>query len=147
MWDRSKKKFIGDGDGADNVKLIRTENGVKLPATYRSGRFDDWKKRTRVKLPRVGETELAARTDSNKPEERYYRHTKIETPKSLDPSQLGYDRKRRQARAAGQNTSRTADTGRVKDEIKRADVIRKARHLKDRKRARNGRQPKKVGRR
>ncbi|KIO16307.1 hypothetical protein M407DRAFT_190439, partial [Tulasnella calospora MUT 4182] len=32
-WDRSKKKFVGEGEGADNVKLIRTENGTRLPAT------------------------------------------------------------------------------------------------------------------
>ena len=43
-WDKKKKKFIkGDGVGADNVKMIRTESGTKLPATYRSGRFDEWK--------------------------------------------------------------------------------------------------------
>jgi DBP10CT (NUC160) domain len=41
-WDKKKKKFVkGNGTGANNVKLVRTENGTRLPATYRSGRFDE----------------------------------------------------------------------------------------------------------
>ena len=57
-WDRKKKKFVqGSGEGADNVKIIKTESGTRLPATYRTGRFDEWKKQHRTSLPRVGEAE------------------------------------------------------------------------------------------
>jgi ATP-dependent RNA helicase DDX54/DBP10 len=57
-WDKKKKNFVqGDGVGADNVKLVKTESGVKLPATYRSGRFEEWKSKNKKSLPRVGETE------------------------------------------------------------------------------------------
>lgn len=38
-WDSVKKNFIqGDGIGSDNKKYIKTENGTKIPATYKSGR-------------------------------------------------------------------------------------------------------------
>ncbi|CAJ0826965.1 14310_t:CDS:10 [Entrophospora sp. SA101] len=50
-WNSKKKTFLrGGGIGSDNKKLIKTESGVKLPATYKSGRL--------VSMPRVGEKEL-----------------------------------------------------------------------------------------
>lgn len=57
-WDVKKKKFVkGDGIGADNKKLIRTESGKLLPASFRSGRFDEWSKEQRMEMQRVGEKE------------------------------------------------------------------------------------------
>jgi hypothetical protein len=56
VWNKKKKKFVrGDGTGSDNVKMVRAESGVKLPASYRSGRFDEWRAKARVSLPRVGD--------------------------------------------------------------------------------------------
>ncbi len=76
-WDKKKKKFIqGDGAGADNVKMVKTESGTKLPATYRSGRFDEWKAKARVSLPRVGETENEA---SRAPRGHKFKHNKVAT--------------------------------------------------------------------
>lgn len=61
-WDRKHKKFVrGDGTGSDNKKLIRTESGAKLPASFKSGTFDEWKKKQKVYLPKVGEMELKDR--------------------------------------------------------------------------------------
>eukprot|EP00842_Homolaphlyctis_polyrhiza_P000825 jgi/Hompol1/1743/HPOL_001458-RA len=37
-WDAKKHKFTRETVGADNKKLIRTETGALLPATYKSGR-------------------------------------------------------------------------------------------------------------
>ncbi|UZJ51874.1 hypothetical protein CBS101457_001194 [Exobasidium rhododendri] len=57
-WDVKKKKFVqGDGTGSDNKKLIKTESGRKLPASFKSGRFDEWQKEQRVSLQKVGERE------------------------------------------------------------------------------------------
>jgi len=36
-WDSKKKNFVR-GLGTDNKKLITTESGTKIPATYKSGR-------------------------------------------------------------------------------------------------------------
>ncbi|CAJ0876916.1 7478_t:CDS:10 [Entrophospora sp. SA101] len=58
-WNSKKKTFLrGGGIGSDNKKLIKTESGVKLPATYKSGRFNDWRQKNKVSMPRVGEKEL-----------------------------------------------------------------------------------------
>ena len=47
-WDRKKKRFLpGDTVGADNKKVIRTESGAFLPASYRSGRFKTWQAQKR----------------------------------------------------------------------------------------------------
>lgn len=104
-WDKKKKKFIkGDGVGADNVKLVRTENGTRLPATYRSGRFDEWKQKNRVSLPKVGEAEptgVQGRRNSG-PGGRSFRHNKVTTAKPLDKLSNSYERKARQLKK--QNT-------------------------------------------
>lgn len=43
-WDRKKKKFTSSTQvGADNKKLIRSESGALLPATYNSGRYREWR--------------------------------------------------------------------------------------------------------
>lgn len=44
-WDRKRKKFVM---GENHVKKIRTEEGIWLPATYKSGRYDTWKKHQRI---------------------------------------------------------------------------------------------------
>ncbi|KAK4054322.1 ATP-dependent RNA helicase dbp10 [Microbotryomycetes sp. JL221] len=62
-WDRKTKKFIKSNQlGQDNKKLIKSESGQKLPASFRSGLFDDWKKKKRVHVPKVGEQEISGRT-------------------------------------------------------------------------------------
>ncbi|KAI8454973.1 P-loop containing nucleoside triphosphate hydrolase protein [Phakopsora pachyrhizi] len=61
-WDRKTKKFVKVGQlGADNKALIKTESGAKLPASFKSGSFEAWKKRERVRIPSVGEEEVKGR--------------------------------------------------------------------------------------
>ena len=170
-WDRKKKKFVrGDGVGADNVKLVRTESGARLPATYRSGRFDEWRSKMRVNMPKIGEAELegtARRGNGNK----RFKHQSMTAAKPLDKLSNDYERKmrhlkkREQGNDAGTNRqeSSTSTTkkektgkrgasryggkpiGKVKGELKSVHQIRKARELADRKRARNARPTRKKG--
>jgi len=38
-WNSKKKNFVrGTGIGSNNKKLITVESGIKIPATYKSGR-------------------------------------------------------------------------------------------------------------
>ncbi|GAA6005870.1 hypothetical protein JCM10207_007258 [Rhodosporidiobolus poonsookiae] len=61
-WDRKQKKFVrADQVGADNKKMIRGESGQRLPASFKSGSFDEWRKKTRTSVPRVGDAEIAGR--------------------------------------------------------------------------------------
>ena len=160
-WDKKKKKFVqGDGVGADNVKLVKTESGVKLPATYRSGRFEEWKSKHRKSLPRVGEAEGGRVGHVG----RRYPHKQVAEPKQLDKAHVNYERKARQRRkkeveaggigegegsrqeqrkggqkvALGKRYSGKT-VGRVKTELKTVDQIRKARKLAERRKAKNAR--------
>jgi len=163
-WDKKKKKFVkGGGIGADNMKLLRTENGTRLPATYKSGRFEDWKKKARVSLPKVGERE-AERTSAGAggPGGRRWKHTKVTEAKPLDKFSHDYERKSRQlkkkdeavakevgvAKSKGPGKARNIrsggrfagkSVGRVKNEIKTVDQIRKSRTIAERKKAKNAR--------
>lgn len=57
-WDRKNKRIVqGTGIGADNKKLIKTESGTRLPASFRSGKFEEWKQKHRTSLPRIGDIE------------------------------------------------------------------------------------------
>ncbi|KAG8948532.1 ATP-dependent RNA helicase dbp10 [Tulasnella sp. 424] len=145
-WDRSKKKFVGEGEGADNVKLIRTENGTRLPATYRSGRFEEWKKKTNMRLPRTGEEELGNR-DAETTKGKVYRHNKVTEAKRLDPKELGYERKTRLLRkkTANGDPKVPSATRMAKNELKSAELIRKERKLAERKRMKSGRPKNKRG--
>ncbi|KAI9463699.1 ATP-dependent RNA helicase DBP10 [Lactarius psammicola] len=97
-WDKRKKKFVrGDGAGADNVKMVTAESGVKLPATYRSGRFDEWSAKARMSLPRVGEAE-PERWVSNR---KRFKHNSITAAKPLNKLATDYERKARSQKKAG----------------------------------------------
>lgn len=161
-WDKKKKKFVkGDGAGADNVKLVKTENGVRLPASYRSGRFEEWKSRSRVSLPRIGETEIQRPKPQNGgPGGQKYRHNKVSAPRPLDKLGISYERKARQfkKKLEGGDTEekgslrqkgnkRTAKSGRysgkslsrVKSELKTSEQIRKQRKITENRKAKNAR--------
>lgn len=169
-WDKKKKKFVkGGGIGSDNMKLLRTENGTQLPATYKSGRFDDWKKKTRVSLPKNGEREMERRgAGAAGPGGRRWKHNKVTEAKPLDKLSNDYERKSRQLKKKEEGFAAEAggakpkspgkakkirsggrfggkSVGRVKTEIKTVDQIRKNRMVAERKKAKNAR-PSRKGR-
>lgn len=101
-WDKKKKKFIqGNREGADNIKLVKTESGARLPASYRSGRFDEWKVKNKTALPRIGESEGDRAKNFGGgggggafgKGGRKWRHATTSEAKPLDPRHIGYDRK------------------------------------------------------
>ncbi|KAK6038630.1 DBP10CT domain protein [Cooperia oncophora] len=47
-WDRKKKRFVGPGGDGQDIKRIRTEDGTWLPASYKTGRYEDWKKKQKI---------------------------------------------------------------------------------------------------
>ncbi|EKM54404.1 uncharacterized protein PHACADRAFT_258225 [Phanerochaete carnosa HHB-10118-sp] len=163
-WDKTKKKFVkGTGEGADNVKLVKTESGVKLPATYRSGRFDEWKAKSRVSLPRIGEAEAAGpqRHGSMGAGGRKWKHNQVQEAKPLHKLSKDYERKARQLKKKAETRGETngpapgakgkgkgkktgarfggKPIGKVKNELKTVDQVRKARVTAERKKAKNAR--------
>ncbi|CAE6414351.1 unnamed protein product [Rhizoctonia solani] len=181
-WDAKKKKFVkGAGEGADNVKIVKTESGARLPASYRSGRFEEWKSKTKVFLPKIGEAENERRFTGGAKGGRLagnkFMHKGKKEAKALDPLALGYERKLRQMKKrgekekafeTGEDTSGGRNAkggkhgkggknaknamgrryggkpmGRVKNELKSADQIRKSREAMAKKKAKNARPSKK----
>ena len=162
-WDKKKKKFIqGDGVGADNVKMVRTENGTRLPATFRSGRFEEWKSKSRVALPQIGEAENSFTGNQKyaKPAVRRFKHNRIVAPKPLDKLSRDYERKVRQRKkedANGPSSSSVTNQsspvrgkrvvmrregktyGRIKTELKTSEQIRKNRAMLEKRKAKNAR--------
>lgn len=165
IWNKKKKKFVrGDGAGADNVKMVRTESGIKLPASYRSGRFDEWQAKARVSLPRVGEA-VPERPSLGR---KRFKHTSTTLAKPLDKLATNYERKVRvQKKAETVDTVVGGESGRkgshrtkgptkryggktmghVRSEIKSAEQIRKARNTVKKRKAKNARPNRKKGKR
>jgi ATP-dependent RNA helicase DDX54/DBP10 len=169
-WDRKKKKFVkGDGIGADNVKLIKTESGTKLPISYKSGRYDEWiKGKGRGKEIRVGEHEQEGLNRLNNGSGKRWKHSKVTEAKPLDKLARDYERKMRimnkkGSKAQGEDINdngpkkkapssgvkglgkrwKGKSTGKVKNELKNVQQIRKQRSLLEKKRAKNARAPRK----
>jgi ATP-dependent RNA helicase DDX54/DBP10 len=160
-WNKKKKKFVrGDGAGADNVKMVKAESGIKLPASYRSGRFDEWRAKTRATLPRIGE----AVPEHQPLDRKRFKHTSITVRKPLDKFATTYERKARiqkrveavnavaggePARKGRHSTGRYGgkSMGQVRSEIKSAEQIRKARKVIDKRKAKNARPSRKKGKR
>ncbi len=162
VWNKKKKKFVhGDGAGSDNVKMVKTESGVKLPASYRSGRFDEWRAKARVSLPRVGE----AVPDCRPPDRKRFKHTSTPAAKPLDKLAANYERKARVQKKVGAVGAVSAEEpiskgrhitgrryggkslGQVHSEIKSAEQIRRARKITEKRKVKNARPSRKKGKR
>ncbi|BGP41107.1 ATP-dependent RNA helicase dbp10 [Rhodotorula kratochvilovae] len=132
-WDRKSKKFIrADQVGADNKKLIRTESGQRLPASFKAGVFDEWQKKTRVHVPRVGDAEIAGRTTHQQQGRRFVH--KAGAPKA-DAGDGAAEKGKR--RVGGADRPHAAPGG-----LRTAAEIRKERIAKE-KRVRRSTQPSK----
>ncbi|KAI9183120.1 ATP-dependent RNA helicase dbp10 [Blastocladiella emersonii ATCC 22665] len=103
VWDAKKKKFRRETVGADNVKLIKGESGIKLPASLQAGRYTEWKKKNKMYVPRTGESELAnSRELAAEARKRKFRHQpKEKTGTDLkDARQIVKQRKEKEQRKA-----------------------------------------------
>ncbi|KAA8651332.1 hypothetical protein EYZ11_012910 [Aspergillus tanneri] len=146
-WDKRHKKYVSrqnDEDGSKGTRLVRGESGAKIAASFRSGRFDAWKKGKRLdRLPRVGEMEtpgLGADLNSAM-RGRRFKHKKDQAPKAADPLRADYDKMKKKAEAAKERQFSKAGGAAAggKSELKNTDDIRLARKLKQKRREKNAR--------
>ncbi|ORY95293.1 P-loop containing nucleoside triphosphate hydrolase protein [Syncephalastrum racemosum] len=130
-WDAKKKKFVrGMGVGSDNKKMIRTESGALISATYKSGRYDEWARKKRMSVPRTGEQELASAASSYKSsQQRRFRHNHSNGETADLPSAT--------PAAGGKKRKQPAS------ELKDAAQVRKQRMIMERRKAKNARPTKK----
>ena len=148
-WDKRQKKYVArtnDDDGSKGQRLVRGESGAKIAATFRSGRYDAWRKANRIdRTPRVGEVE--GKLSINNPTiiangGRNYRHRSVRAPKQADKYRDDFEKKRKKVAVAKE---RELDK-QGKREIRSVDDIRIARKLKEKRREKNARPSKRVKR-
>jgi len=154
-WDKKQGKYVAranDEDGTKGAKMIRGESGVKIAASFQSGRFDKWRRAQRLgRLPRVGDEEKPGQAVSRPGQPGSggfrYKHNKQQAPKEADRYRDDYHvRKKRVADAKENRVGRFQDGEGSRREIKTADDIRKARKAKENRMAKNAR-PSKRGKR
>jgi ATP-dependent RNA helicase DDX54/DBP10 len=142
-WDKRHKKYVArqnDDDGSKGKKLVRGESGAKIAASFRSGRYDAWKKANRIsKAPRVGEAEKPGGAHGFGA--KRYKHKAMKAPKEADKYRADYETAKKKIASAKERQLPTKG----RKEIKSVDDIRKDRNLKEKRREKNAR-PSRKGR-
>ena len=151
-WDKKQSKYVArtnDEDGSKGGKMVRGESGVKIAASFKSGRFDRWRKDNRVgQMPHVGDAEKPTfvRNFASQGGARY-NHKMEKAPKDADKFRDDYHiRKKRVAEAKENRVGKYKDGEGSYKELKNATDIRKARHIKEQKMLKNARPAKKQKR-
>ena len=157
-WDKKAKKYVSrandeDGSRKEGTRFIRGESGQKIAASFRSGRFEAWKKSNRIgKLPRVGET-VRGEDDGGESLSlkkggpggggagKRYRHRSEKAPKEADRFRDDFHKKRKAVeKAKEERRGRFRDgVGGGKGEVKGVEAVRKERGMKEKRREKSGR--------
>jgi ATP-dependent RNA helicase DDX54/DBP10 len=144
-WDKKSKKYVAranDEDGSKGAKMIRGESGLKIAASFRSGRFDDWRKANKIgRLPRIGETEAQHRVHQNGG--RQYKHKQEKAPKEADRFRDDYHVQKKRVQEAKEKRIGKFKDGSGKNELRGVDDVRKQRKIAEKKREKNARPSKK----
>ena len=143
-WDKKSKKYVSranDEDGSKGNKMIIGESGQKIAASFRSGRFDAWRKANKVdRLPKVGEMERSgAHFASGGGKVQRFKHKAVKAPKEADRYRDDfYKRKKRVDEAKEKRIGRFAE-GKGKSELKGVEDVRKARKVQAKRKEKNAR--------
>ncbi|KAG4302572.1 hypothetical protein PCK1_001156 [Pneumocystis canis] len=149
-WSFKKKKLVSrldsHGISKKELTLVKAENGIKIPATYKTGRYTIWKNSGKTMQQKIKETKNTEDyttptnpyTNENK---RKYKHHKLQAPKAPDKYRDDYKRKKRRIQEALEKGY--GNTRNVKNELRSALEIRRNRKLKEKRKQKNARPSKK----
>lgn len=153
LWDKNKGKYIKN---QDDKKYIIGESGQKIPATFRSGKFDEWKNAHKVGNFRVGAPEsVTDMNNNNKNNGRLngkrgpgnkFQHSQIKAPKLPQKGRDDYKQQLEKVKKAvdsGVKVKGWVKKGGAHNEMKSTEQIRKQREVKEQRKAKNGRPSKK----
>ncbi|CAK7893301.1 ATP-dependent RNA helicase Dbp10p [[Candida] anglica] len=138
QWDKKKGKYINSQ--STDKKYIIGESGQKIPATYRSGRFDEWRKQRNLAPSKFGSVETAVSNDTSKTGQRF-KHKKVAAPKMPDKFRDDYHKQKakvEKAVAAGTSVKGYNKPGQ-RQELRSTEDIRKARNAKEKRKEKNAR--------
>ena len=141
-WDKKSKKYVSrtnDEDGSKGKRMVTGESGHKIAASFRSGRFDAWRKSNKIpKLPRTGDNETGTNA-TNRGIGKRFKHKAEKAPKEADKYRDDFYKRRKMVEKAKEERRGRFRDGRGKSEIKGIDDVRKERGAKERKREKNAR--------
>ena len=149
-WDKKAKKYVSrandeDGSRKDGTRFIRGESGQKIAASFRSGRFEAWKKSNKIaKMPSVGEVEAPRHAVGvngfGAGVGKRYRHRTDKAPKEADKYRDDFHKKRKAVdKAKEERRGRFSDGVGVKGELRGVEAVRKERREKEKRREKSGR--------
>lgn len=143
-WDKKNKKYVAranDDDGSKGPRMIKSESGGKIAASFRSGRFDAWKKSNRItRLPRVGEAESRSHIGRGGAEGgKRWKHKAEKAPKAADKARDDYHVQKKKVEAAKEKRVGRFRDGEGKSEIKGAREVQKERAVVAKKKEKTGR--------
>ena len=145
-WDKKSKKYVAranDEDGSKGAKMIRGESGQKIAASFKSGRYDAWRKSNKVdRLPRTGEIEGANAFKGGLGGKRF-KHKRETAPKEADKYRDDYYKRRKMVENAKQERRGRFRDGSGKSEVRDVEEVRKERGKKEKRREKNARPTKK----
>ena len=146
-WDKKSKKYVSranDEDGSKGAKMIRGESGQKIAASFRSGRFDAWRKSNKIdRLPRIGEAETASNGANGSGGGKRWKHKREDAPKDADKYRDDFYKRRKMVDKAKEERRGRFREGKGRSEIKGVDDVRKERVLKEKRKEKNARPRKK----
>ena len=145
-WDKKNKKYVAranDEDGSKGARMIRGESGQKIAASFKSGRYDAWKRSNKMsRLPRTGDKELSS-IGGNAGHEKRWKHRLEKAPKEADKYRDDYHKRRKMVEAAKEKRVGRFKDGSGKNEIRRLNDVQKERALKAKRKDKNTRPTKK----
>ena len=142
-WDKKSKKYVSranDDDGSKGAKMIRGESGQKIAASFRSGRFDAWRKSNKIdRLPRTGEAEKAGNRVNGEGGGKRWKHKREDAPKDADKYRDDFYKKKKMVEKAKEERRGRFKEGKGKNELRGVDDVRKERSMKERRKEKNAR--------
>ncbi|SCU91482.1 LAFA_0F04016g1_1 [Lachancea sp. 'fantastica'] len=152
-WDKKRKKYV-NSQGVDNKKYIMGESGHKIPASFRSGKFDEWSKARKLGPIKVGARESSStskllsdptRSGSQRTVGGKFKHKQVKAPRLPDKHRDDYhSQKKKVEKAIGSGIpvkgfNKPGSTS----ELKTPQQIYKERVAKENRKAKNARPSKK----
>ena len=153
-WDKKRKKYV-NMQGIDNKKYIIGEGGQKIAASFKSGKFTEWAKARKLRPLKVGARESSVPTrlladpshndagndNGTNQQIRKFKHKQMKAPKLPDKHRDDYEKQKKKVEKAverGAHVKGYNGPG-MRNELKSTAQIRKARILKEKRRAKNAR--------
>ncbi|CAH2352289.1 ATP-dependent RNA helicase Dbp10p [[Candida] railenensis] len=146
QWDRKKGNYINSQ--STDKKFIIGESGQKIPATYRSGRFDEWRKQRNISRSTTASgssgpnSAPSGTVDFNQPEtNQKFKHKQNKSPKLPDKYRDDFHKQKAKvdnAVSSGKFVKGYNKPGQ-RQELKSTEQIRKARAEKEKRMQKNAR--------